>query len=82
MTGEDKIKSGLNISNLGRINILEKDGPLYLEWMYGPCIFEDIYQKFLGVITVGRKMHFIISFNESVIDSSIVEKNRDKTIEY
>lgn len=81
-TGEHKLVSGYDISNLGRFNYQQDGGKIQLEWIYGPFLFEDLYEKFLGIITVNGRMMFSLSFDEARIDPGTVKGNRDLAMEY
>ena len=44
-TGEHTIVSGYDISNLGRFIFNDKNSSLKVEWIYGPFLFEDLYEN-------------------------------------
>ena len=75
-----KIRSGYSITNLGLLNIPIEYGPLKLEAFYGPSVYVNFSEKTLGVITVGGKMFFTLTYHDSIIDSNIMEKIKDSAI--
>ena len=77
MTGDDRINTGLDISNLGRVHYPEDFGPLRLEAIYGPSNYSDFQEKYLGIMTVGGKMSFTLTYGESFVEASTVEQVKD-----
>lgn len=58
------VEYDLSISNLGRLDIPIQYGSLYLEAFYGPAIGTNPEEIVLGVITIGGKMHFTMTFTD------------------
>jgi NRPS condensation-like uncharacterized protein len=58
------VEYDLSISNLGRLDIPTHYGALSLEAFYGPVIGTNPEEITLGVITVGGKMHFTMTFTD------------------
>jgi hypothetical protein len=69
---DEKIK--LVITNLGRLNIPQQYGSLYLEAIYGPTAQGSENAKTVGVTTLGGKMFLTLTFSESVLPRSLAEK--------
>jgi NRPS condensation-like uncharacterized protein len=73
----DKVNYGCVITNVGRVDIPTAYGDLQLEAVYGPLVYSDVNEKTVGVITVGNRATFWMSYNESVIDSGTATQFRD-----
>lgn len=67
-------KGDLCVTNLGRLNIPQQFGSLYLEAIYGPIVQSSENIKIVGVATLGCKMSFTFTFSESVLPRSQAEK--------
>jgi NRPS condensation-like uncharacterized protein len=73
----DKVNYGCVITNVGRVDIPTSYGNLQLDAVYGPLVYSDVNEKTVGVITVGKRITFWMSYNESIIDSVTATKFRD-----
>lgn len=73
----DKVNYGCVITNVGRVDIPTAYGALQLEAVYGPLVYSDVNEKTIGVITVGNRATFWMSYNESVIDSGTATQFRE-----
>jgi NRPS condensation-like uncharacterized protein len=73
----DKVNYGCVITNVGRVDIPTAYGDLQLDAVYGPLVYSDVNEKTVGVITVGKRITFWMSYNESIIDSVTATKFRD-----
>jgi NRPS condensation-like uncharacterized protein len=82
MTGDDRINTGLDISNLGRVHYPDTFGSLRLEAIFGPSNYSDFQEKYLGIITVGGKMSFTLTYGELFVEASIVEQVKDTAMRY
>ena len=65
--GWQEVTYGYAITNVGRFDIPTVYGSLKLEGVYGPLVYSDVQEKIVGVITVGRRLSFVLTCNESVI---------------
>lgn len=72
----------LSITNLGRLDFPAQSGELQLEALYGPALGGNPDDIVLGVITVGDKMHFTLSFTEIKLSVSQAEQIREKAMRY
>ena len=72
----------LSITNLGRLDFPAQYGKLQLEALYGPSLGGNPGDVVLGVITVGDKMHFTLSFTEIKLSVSQAEQIREKAMRY
>jgi NRPS condensation-like uncharacterized protein len=77
----DRINFGFSITNVGRVDIPTSYGDLKLDAVYGPVVYSDVNEKTVGVITVGNKLSFIMSYNVSNVDSDIAERLRGNVLE-
>ena len=59
------------------MNIPTSYDQLQLEAVYGPFVYSDVNEKTVGVITVGSRATFWMSYNEDVIDSGTVTQLLD-----
>lgn len=73
----DKVSYGYAITNVGRVDIPTSYGDLQVEAVYGPLVYSDVNEKTVGVITVGNRATFWMSYNEDVIDSGTATQIRD-----
>lgn len=60
----------LSITNLGRLDFPIRYGALQLEALFGPILGGDPEDVVLGVITIGGKMHFGLSFTDLKMSTS------------
>ncbi|AFZ15503.1 condensation domain protein (plasmid) [Crinalium epipsammum PCC 9333] len=67
-------KGDLCVTNLGRLNITQQFGSLYLEAIYGPIVQSSENIKIVGIATMEGKMFFTFTFSESVLPRSQAEK--------
>ena len=73
---------GYSITNVGRMNIPTTYGQYQLESVYGPFVYSDVNEKTVGVITVGDKITFLMSYNESMVTPPTAEAIRKTTMDY
>ena len=77
----DKVNFGCVITNVGRVDIPTTYGDLQLDAVYGPLVYSDVNEKTVGVITVGNRATFWMSYDESVVDSRTATQFRDMVVE-
>ncbi len=70
----DKINYGFSITNVGKVNIPKSYGKLQLESVYGPLFYSDVNEKTVGVITIGGKLTYLLSYNEDNVNADNMEK--------
>ncbi len=70
------------ITNVGRMNIPTDYDQYQLESVYGPFVYSDVNEKTLGVITVGNKVTFLMSYNKTIVTSHTAEEIRDTAMDY
>lgn len=70
----------LSITNLGRLDVPAQYGSLQLEALYGPSLGGNPDDIVLGVITVGDKMHFTLSFTEMKLSVSQAEQIKERAM--
>jgi NRPS condensation-like uncharacterized protein len=73
---------GYSITNVGRMDIPTTYDQYQLESVYGPFVYSDVNEKTVGVITVGDKVTFLMSYNETIVSPRTAEKIRKTTIDY
>ena len=73
---------GYSITNVGRIKIPTSYGQYQIESVYGPFVYSDVNEKTVGVITVGDKVTFLMSFNQAIVTPHTAEAIRDTTMDY
>ncbi|MCP4111670.1 MAG: hypothetical protein GY749_40135 [Desulfobacteraceae bacterium] len=73
---------GYAITNVGRMNIPTTYDQYRLDSVYGPLVYSDVNEKTMGVITVGDKVTFLMSYNESVVIPHTAEAIRDTAMDY
>jgi hypothetical protein len=72
-----KITYDLSITNLGRLDFPVQYGPLLLEALFGPSLGGDPEDIVLGVITVGGRMHFALTFTGLKLNTSQAEQIKE-----
>lgn len=72
---------GYAITNVGRMNIPTTYGPYRLESVYGPIVYSDVNEKTIGVITVGDKVTFLMSYNETIVRPHTAEAIRKRAMD-
>lgn len=82
LEGDDKINTGLDVANLGRLDFPRNYGIVQLEAIYGPSQYVDFQEKYLGVITVGGRMFFSLTFDEAIIERDTVEEIIDVALKH
>jgi len=65
--GWHEITYGCALTNVGRFDIPTTYGPYRLEAVYGPSFYSDVDEKVVGVITVGGRLSYMLTCNESVV---------------
>ena len=73
--------AGLSITNLGILNIPFQYGDLSLESLYGPSVYSDLIEKILGVNTIRGKLHFVFTFDSSIVSNSVIDDIRIRAME-
>jgi len=73
---------GYSITNVGRMNIPTTYGQYQLESVYGPFVYSDVNEKTVGVITVGDKVTFLMSYNETIVTPHAAEEIRKTAMDY
>jgi hypothetical protein len=73
---------GYSITNVGRMAIPTNYAQYQLESVYGPYVYSDVNEKTVGVITVGDKATFLMSYNKTVVNSSAAAEIRDMAMNY
>jgi hypothetical protein len=73
---------GYSITNVGRMNIPTSYGQYQLESVYGPFVYSDVNEKTMGVITVGDKVTFLISYNKTIVTPHTAEAIRKAAMDY
>jgi NRPS condensation-like uncharacterized protein len=76
------ISYGYAITNVGRMNIPTTYGQYQLESVYGPFVYSDVNEKTMGVITVGNKVTFLMSYNETIVTPHTAEAIRKTAMDY
>jgi NRPS condensation-like uncharacterized protein len=76
------ISYGYSITNVGRMNIPTSYNQYQLESVYGPFVYSDVNEKTIGVITVGDKITFLMSYNEAIVTSPTAEEIRQTAMDY
>ena len=82
MMNFDKISYGYSITNVGKINIPSVYGELHLDMVYGPAVYSDVNEKLVGVITIGDRISFMMTYNEDNISTDNAKQIRDAAITY
>ena len=72
--GFHTVTYGCALTNVGRLDIPTRYGPLELEAVYGPSIFSDVEEKVIGVITVGGRLSVTLLCNEKVTEPGVAER--------
>jgi NRPS condensation-like uncharacterized protein len=76
-----EISYGYAITNVGRMNIPTDYDPLQLESIYGPFVYSDVNEKTMGVITVGDKATFLLSYNATIVEPRTAEAIRNRAMD-
>ena len=72
----------LSITNLGRLDFPTQVGLLQLDALYGPSLGGNPQDIVLGVITVGGKMHFTLSFTDLKLNSVQAGQIKEKAMHW
>lgn len=70
----DKVRTGVLVSNLGRLQLPTKYKHLTLEWIKPPAIYGENAEKNVEVLTIGGRLHFMISCGEIGPSQETLEK--------
>ncbi len=70
----DTISASLDISNLGRLNITTDTDSFKLLNVFGPCIYVDYHEKYIGINTLNNIMNISITYRENPDHSIAMEK--------
>ena len=72
----------LSITNLGRLDFPVQYGSLLLEALFGPSLGGNPEDIVLGVITIGDKMHFALTFTGLKLNMSQAEHVKEKAMDW
>ena len=73
LEGDYTDNTGLDLSNLGTVDIPAASGDLRYKGIIGPACYNEFQEKYMGVVTIGGKMCFTITYREPVVSRSTVE---------
>jgi NRPS condensation-like uncharacterized protein len=73
----NQISYGYSITNVGKVNIPSIYGPLRLDTVYGPAVYSDVNEKLIGVITIGGRISFMMTYNENNVRTDDAKHIRD-----
>jgi NRPS condensation-like uncharacterized protein len=82
MMNFDKIRYGYSITNVGKIDIPSVYGQLRLDTVYGPAVYSDVNEKLIGVITIGDRLSFMMTYNENNVSTDNAKHIRDAAISH
>jgi NRPS condensation-like uncharacterized protein len=82
MMNFDKISYGYSITNVGKINVPSVYGRLRLDRVYGPAVYSDVNEKLIGVITIGDRISFMMTYNEDNVSTDNAKQIRDAAISH
>jgi hypothetical protein len=82
MMNFNKVSYGYSITNVGRINIPSVYGRLRLDSVYGPAVYSDVNEKLIGVITIGDRISFMMTYNQNNVSKDKAELIRDNAISH
>ncbi len=71
---QDEARTGILVSNLGRLDIPTKYNHLDLTWIKPPAVYAGNAEKVLEVLTVAGRMHFTLTYGEMDIADEAVEQ--------
>ena len=80
--GWHRISYGYSITNVGRMKIPTEYGQYRLESVYGPFVYSDVNEKTMGVITVGDKLTFLMSYNETIVTPETADRIRQAAMKH
>lgn len=72
-----KMRTGMLVSNLGRLDLPLAYGDLRLEALRPPAIYAGNAQKALEVLTVGGRMHLTLTFDPARVAAETVRAVRE-----
>ena len=75
-----KLNAGLEVSNVGKLNFPNINGPYRLSAIFGPIIYEPRVEKFIGIATVADKMTFSCTYRDTIINTETVKRIRDRMV--
>jgi len=78
----NKLRYGYSITNVGKINIPSDYGQLRLDTVYGPSVYSDVNEKLIGVITIGDRISFMMTYNENNISTDNAKHIRDAAMSH
>jgi len=78
----NKLRYGNSITNVGKINIPSVYGQLRLDTVYGPAVYSDVNEKLIGVITIGDRISFMMTYNENNISTDNAKHIRDAAMSH
>jgi NRPS condensation-like uncharacterized protein len=76
-----KMRTGILVSNLGRLDLPVDYGDLRLDALIPPAIYAGNAEKALEVLTVGGRMYFTLTFDRSAVAAGTVRALRDRAMQ-
>jgi hypothetical protein len=78
--GWQDLSYGYALTNVGRLDLPTRYGPLHLTSIFGPAFHSDVEEKVVGATTVGGKLSLILSCNERNCDAVTAKRLSDAII--
>ncbi len=75
-----KMKTGILISNLGRLDLPVDYGDLHLAAIVPPAIYAGTAEKALEVLTIGGQMHLTLTFDPAIVARETVLAIKERAI--
>jgi NRPS condensation-like uncharacterized protein len=82
LTGDHRINTSMDISNLGRYDFPVEYGSLRLEGVVGPTSSSDFQEKYVGVITIGGRMFFTFTYWENLLSDTMATQIKEVAMSY
>jgi NRPS condensation-like uncharacterized protein len=71
---QQEVRTGVLVSNLGRLDFPAQYKHLELEWIKPPAVYAGNAEKAVEVLTIAGRMHFTLTFGEMDISPSRVKQ--------
>lgn len=75
---EEKVRTGVLLSNLGRVDVPDAYGHMRLEWLSPPAVYSENSRLAVEVLTFNGRMHFTATTREMPATAEFVEDFRQE----
>lgn len=70
----NSVNTSTTFANLGVINMPQSSGRLAVQSLYGPIVYSDQMEKYIGILTLDKVMYITVSYNARLVSRLEMER--------